>query len=128
LDAPGSANIAAVPGTMTLLDVRLYRIRPGRRDEFHTLVRDETIPLARRHGHLVVDFGPSWHDEETYYLIRAFPDDQARRLALDDLYGSEEWLLDYDRRVMAFIESYQTAVIPTTSDVVDALVAAAESF
>jgi hypothetical protein len=113
---------------MTLLDVRLYRIRPGRRDEFHTLVRDETIPLARRHGHLVVDSGPSWHDEETYYLIRAFPDDQARRLALDDLYGSEEWLLDYDRRVMAFIESYQTAVIPTTSDVVDALVAAAESF
>jgi len=110
-----------------LLDVRLYRIRPGMRDEFHDMVRDETIPLARRHGHLVVDFGPSAHDDETYYLIRAFPDDETRRRALDDLYGSEEWLRDYDNRVMEYIVSYQTAVIPSTSEVVDELVAAARS-
>lgn len=59
-----------------LLDVRLYQLRAGRRDEFHLLVRDETVPLARRYGHVVVDFGPSSHDDETYYLIRAFPSDQ----------------------------------------------------
>jgi hypothetical protein len=110
-----------------LLDVRLYRIRPGMRDEFHDLARDETIPLARRHGHVVVDFGPSSHDEETYYLIRAFPDDATRRRALEDLYGSDEWLRDYDERVMGYIEYYQTAVIPSTSDVVEGLVAAAQS-
>jgi hypothetical protein len=110
-----------------LLDVRLYRIRPGMRDEFHDLARDETIPLARRHGHVVVDFGPSSHDEETYYLIRAFPDDATRRRALEDLYGSDEWLRDYAERVIGYIESYQTAVIPSTSDVVEGLVAAAQS-
>lgn len=110
-----------------LLDVRLYRIRAGLRDQFHELVRDETIPLARRHGHVVVDFGAASHDEETYYLIRAFPDHEARRLALNDLYGSEEWLRDYDQRVMDFIDSYQTAVVPTSADAVDALEAAGQS-
>jgi hypothetical protein len=109
-----------------VLDVRLYRIRSGRRQEFHTLVHDQTIPLARSHGHLVVDFGPSAHDEDTYYLIRAFPGDEARRAALDDLYGSEEWLRNYDERVMGFIESYQTAVFPTSPEAVDRLLEASQ--
>lgn len=107
-----------------LLDVRLYQLRAGRRDEFHLLVRDETVPLARRYGHVVVDFGPSSHDDETYYLIRAFPSDQNRRQALEDLYGSEEWLRQYGERVMAFIESHQTAVIQTSSEAVDRLIEA----
>lgn len=95
-----------------------------RGDQMTDLARDETIPLARRHGHLVVDFGPSSHDEDTYYLIRAFTTDEDRRHALEDLYRSEEWLRDHDARVMAFIESYQTAVFPTSTESVDLLIEA----
>jgi hypothetical protein len=110
-----------------LLDVRVYRIRDGRRDEFHALARDETIPMARRHGHVVVGFGPSIHDQDSYYLIRAFVDEEERRHSLSSLYESEEWLSDYDQRVMGLIDSYQTAVFTAPSDAVDALMAAARS-
>lgn len=104
-----------------MLDVRLYRIKPGRRGEFHALARDETLPLARSHGHQVVVYGPSTHDEDAYYLIRAFSDDEQRHAALADLYESEEWLRDYDERVMSLIESYQTAVFPTSAEAVEVL-------
>ena len=88
------------------------------------LVREETIPLARRYGHVVVAFGPSTHDEDSYYLIRSFTTDEERRRAVDGLHGSEEWLRDYDQRVMSFIESYQTAVFATSAEAVRQLIEA----
>lgn len=94
-----------------ILDVRVYRIRAGKRDEFHALARDETIPMARRFGQEVVDFGPSTHDADSYYLIRAFPSIDERTEALARFYESEEWRTKYDARVMRLIESYQTAVL-----------------
>jgi hypothetical protein len=83
--------------------------------------------MARRHGHVVVGFGPSIHDQDSYYLIRAFVDEEERRHSLSSLYESEEWLSDYDQRVMGLIDSYQTAVFTAPSDAVDALMAAARS-
>jgi hypothetical protein len=100
-----------------ILDVRIYKIRAGKRDEFHALVRDETIPMARRCGQNVVDFGPSAHDEDSYYLIRAFASLDERAETLARFYESVEWRSPYDARVMAFIESYQTAVISTSDEV-----------
>ena len=98
-----------------ILDVRIYKLHPGTRDEFDALVRDETIPMAKRYGHTVVDFGPSTHDDDTYYLIRAFTSAEDREHVIAALYGSEEWLRDYDPQVMGFIDSYQTAVIPVSA-------------
>ncbi len=80
--------------------------------------------MARRHGHNVVGFGPSLHDEDSYYLIRAFVDEEERRRSLASLYESEEWLQNYDERVMGLIDSYQTAVITAPSEAVDRLIGA----
>lgn len=104
-----------------LLDVRIYKLHPGRRDDFHVLVRDETVPFALRDGQQIVDFGPSAHDDDTYYLMRAFASAEHRARTLASFYGSEEWQTKYDARVMAFIESYQVAVIPTSAEAIDRL-------
>jgi hypothetical protein len=116
------ASIAVKPpqlgaGAM-LLDVRLYKLHAGKRDEFDALVRHETIPMARRYGQRIVDFGPSAHDADTYYLIRAFTSAEDRARTLASFYGSEEWRRKYDDRVMALIDSYQTAVFATSPDAV----------
>ncbi len=110
-----------------LLDVRIYKLHPGRRDDFHVLVRDETVPLAVRDGQQVVAFGPSAHDDDSYYLMRAFTSAEHRARTLADFYGSEEWRTKYDARVMAFIESYQVAVIPASAEAIDQLGAASRS-
>jgi len=52
-----------------VLDVRIYRVQPGKATEFDTLVRNETVPLARKFGHQVVGFGPSVEDGDVYYLV-----------------------------------------------------------
>jgi hypothetical protein len=103
-----------------LLDVRIYRIQPGKATEFDKLVRNETVPLARSFGHLVVAFGPSVEDSDIYYLIRSFPTREDRKAGLERLYTSAEWLDRYDTRVSELLVSYETVVLPVTASVVAA--------
>ena len=43
----------------SLIEIRSYNLKPGTREEFHRLVREEAMPLLERWGMDVVAFGPS---------------------------------------------------------------------
>jgi hypothetical protein len=103
-----------------LLDVRIYRIQPGKWAEFDELVREETVPLARSFGHSVVAFGPSVEDSDVYYLIRSFPTREDRKVGLTRLYTSTEWLDLYDTRVNELLVSFETVVLPVADRVLTA--------
>jgi len=105
---------------LMLLDVRIYRIQPGKGAEFDELVREETVPLARSFGHMVVAYGPSVEDSDVYYLIRSFPSREDRKVSLERLYTSAEWLDRYDTRVSELLVSYETVVLPVAGTVVTA--------
>jgi hypothetical protein len=94
-----------------VLDVRTYRIVPGRREEFDRLFREHSLPLLERHGIRVVAAGPSLVDEDGYTLVRSFDSLEQRREQLDGFYGSAEWLERYDEPVTALIEAYQVVVV-----------------
>ena len=74
-----------------LVEIRSYNLKPGSRDEFHRLVCQESLPLMKRWGVDVVAFGPSSHDNISYYLIRAYESLEHRQSSQDAFYGSDEW-------------------------------------
>lgn len=96
------------------LEIRSYKLRPGTRERFDTLFRTGALPMLRRHGITVVDFGPSLHDADGYYLMRAYPSLEHRTKVLDAFYGSKEWMENYDADIMAMIDTYTTVVRPAT--------------
>ena len=53
------------------VEIRSYNLKPGTRAEFHRVASAE-IPMLKRWGVDVVTFGPSPHDSDIYYLIRAY--------------------------------------------------------
>jgi len=106
---------------MSVLDIRTYRTVPGGRQEFVRIMAEEAVPMLRRHGIEVVAFGSSLQDDEHALLIRFFGSLKERKVQLERFYGSDEWLKNFDDRVMALIESYHTVVIPTSRDVETAL-------
>lgn len=59
----------------------------------------------------VISFGPSLHDKDSYFLMRAFENIEQRQRAEDAFYGSEEWIKGPRDRVLADIVSYTTIVI-----------------
>ena len=99
------------------VEFRLYKLKPGTRDQFHSIA-NEAVEMLGRHRITVVGHGPSAHDADSYYLMRAYPSLAAREKSLEGFYGSEEWAKRFNDRVMGLIESYNTVVLETSDPAV----------
>jgi catechol 2,3-dioxygenase-like lactoylglutathione lyase family enzyme/ketosteroid isomerase-like protein len=94
-----------------IVEVRSYKLKPGARDGFHERFLRESLPLLERFHVDVVAFGPSLHDPDSYYLMRAFPSLEERERSEDAFYGSDEWTKGPREATLADIESYSTSVV-----------------
>jgi hypothetical protein len=103
------------------VEIRSYNLRPGARDEFHRLAAGEAIPMLERWGVDVVAFGPSPHDDVSYYLIRAYDSLEHRQASQDAYYGSDEWKEGPRAAILALIESHTSIVLELDETAVDAL-------
>jgi hypothetical protein len=108
---------APVTGTR-LLELRVFKLHPGTREEFDRVSREDTVPLMRKIGITVVAFGPSLYDEDSSYLLRAFDDEQQRVELGGSLYELPEWE-QYDEPVMKMIADYHTVVFPMSAEAIE---------
>lgn len=93
------------------VEIRSYNLKPGTRSDFHRLMTEESLPLLKARNMDAVAWGPSLHDSDSYYLMRAFPGLEERERSEDAFYGSPEWREGPREAVLALIESYTTVVI-----------------
>ena len=61
-----------------IVEIRALDLKTGARASFHRLYVEQALPLLRRWKMDVVAYGPSPHDENSYYVIRRF-DNLAQR-------------------------------------------------
>ena len=106
---------------MKWVELRSYNIKPGKRDEFHRLVSEKSLPLLKRWNVDVVAFGPSPHDDTSYYLIRAYENLAERQTSQDAFYGSQDWRNGPREAIVTLIESDTSVVLELEPSVVDAL-------
>jgi ketosteroid isomerase-like protein len=102
---------ASLARQMRTVEIRSYNLKPGTRDRFHQLFLKEALPMLKRWKVDVVSYGPSLHDQDSYFLMRAFEGVEQRQKSEDAFYGSDEWLKGPRERVLADIDSYTTIVI-----------------
>jgi hypothetical protein len=93
------------------VEVRSYNLKAGTRDRFHERVLSEALPLLERYRMDVVAHGPSLHDRDSYFLIRAFSSLEDRQRGEDAFYGSDDWKSGPREAILADIESYTTVVV-----------------
>ena len=94
-----------------LVEIRSYTLKPGTREEFHRLFLEEAYPMLQRWNVDVVAYGPSLHDENSYYLMRRFDSLAHREQSEDSFYGSAEWRQGPREAILACIESYAEVVL-----------------
>jgi len=111
LPGPAPPSQPAKRPVTRIVEIRSYNLLPGTRARFHELVEREGLPLLRRWKIDVVAYGPSLHDEDSYYLIRSFASLEERQRTEDAFYGSEEWRQGPREAVLAAISSYTTVVV-----------------
>lgn len=93
------------------LEIRSYTLKPGTRDEFQRLFLEEAYPMLKRWNVDVVDYGPSLHDENSYYLMRRFDSLAHREQSEEAFYGSDEWRQGPREAIIALIETYTEFVL-----------------
>jgi len=103
------------------VEVRSYNLKRGHRDEFHRLVVEKSLPLLRKWAVDVVDFGPSPHDEDSYYLIRAYGSLAERASSHEAFYASPEWREGPRAAIVALIENDTSIVLELDAAAVDLL-------
>ena len=59
----------------------------------------------------VVAYGPSLHDEDSYYLMRRFDSLAHREESEDAFYNSDEWRKGPREAIVSLIENYTEVVI-----------------
>jgi hypothetical protein len=94
-----------------LVEIRSYTLKPGTRNEFHRLFLEAALPLLQRWNVDVVAYGPSLHDENSYYLMRRFDSLAHRARSEDSFYGSDEWRQGPRAAILACIETYTEFVL-----------------
>ena len=93
------------------IEIRSYTLKPGTRDQFHRLFLGQAFPMLKRWNVDVVAYGPSLHDQTSYYLMRSYDNLVQREESENAFYGSDEWKQGPREAIVALIENYTEIVL-----------------
>jgi NIPSNAP len=104
-----------------LVEIRSYKLKPGTMEAFHAAVVASAVPMLRRWGTDVVAFGPSVHEADCYFLVRAYADLADLSSRQDAFYGSSEWRDGPRHSIVSRIESYLSTVLRLSPESIEDL-------
>lgn len=93
-----------------LVEIRSYKLKPGEAAAFHDAVVHTVMPMLRSVMD-VVAFGPSAHEPDTYFLVRAYADLTDLEAQQAAFYGSGAWRQGPREAIVSRIESYLNTVL-----------------
>lgn len=77
---------------MSVIELRIYTIHEGKRDEFVKLYDEVLLPAQRKYGLDVLGQFTSLDDDNTFVWLRRYDSQEERKRKWDEFYGSDLWL------------------------------------
>jgi hypothetical protein len=96
-----------------IVEVRKYRIKPGRREEFLRFFECESVPALEAHGMRVLGPLVDVENPNAFVWLRAFPSLEAREAMRDAFYGGDVWKNRLEEIAMPMLESYDVILTET---------------
>ena len=100
------------------VEILLYTLKSGTGDEFHSIMKDVSVPLHVDNGIDVVWHGPSLHSPDGYVLIRAFSSMASLRSTQDIFYNSADWRAGPRKAIVSRIEQSLKGIVEMTEDAI----------
>ncbi|HKY44492.1 MAG TPA: NIPSNAP family protein [Pyrinomonadaceae bacterium] len=89
-----------------IVEVRSYRIKPGKRDEFIKVFETRAVPALREYGMKVVGPMLDVENPNKFVFLRSFPSLEERDRMKDAFYSSEIWKNELEPFAMPLLDSY----------------------
>jgi hypothetical protein len=98
-----------------IVEVRTYRIKPGRRDEFIEFFETRAVPALRAHGMKIVGPLLDLENSDTFVFLRGFPSLDERDRMKNAFYDGELWKGELEAIAMPMLESYVVVLAETSA-------------
>jgi hypothetical protein len=95
-----------------VIEILTLDVKPGRRDEFHQVYETRSLPLLKKWKFKLIAYGPSLHDANSFYVIRAFKSLEDREKSEDAFYSSDDWRQGPRKAIMGLVDHFAYAVVP----------------
>jgi hypothetical protein len=76
-DAESNMLEACAPVPFMIIDMRTYKIKPGKRSEFLNIFDAKSVPAHQKIGMEILGLFLSVEDDDTFIWMRAFPDQRS---------------------------------------------------
>ncbi len=96
---------------MAFFELRQYRMRPGQRDAWVTLMEEEIVPFQTSKGMVICAMFCGEEDKDLYVWIRRFESESERERLYEAVYQTDVWKNDIGPRVGELIDREQIKVI-----------------
>jgi hypothetical protein len=103
--------MASPAASEKVIEILILDIRPGRRDEFHRVYETQSLPVLKKWNFNLVAYGPSLHDANSYYVLRAFKSLQDRQESEDAFYSSNDWKQGPRDTILELVDHFAYAVV-----------------
>jgi hypothetical protein len=100
-----------------IIEMRTYRIKPGKRAEFLEIFRTKSLPAHREIGMTIAGPFLSVEDPDTFFFMRGFPDLESREPMKAKFYDGELWKGELESALMPMIERYDVVVVEAPPEV-----------
>ena len=97
-----------------IVEVRSYRIKPGRREEFIKFFETRSIPALRSHGMKILGPLLDLENPNKFVWLRSFPSLDERDQMRDAFYEGELWKNELEAIAMPMLESYDVILCETS--------------
>lgn len=94
-----------------IVEMRTYRIKPGKRAEFLAIFRSRLMPAHARIGMKISGPFLSVEDPNTFFFMRGFPDLASREPMKAEFYEGELWKNELENVLLPMIEKYDVVVV-----------------
>lgn len=94
-----------------IIEMRTYKTKPGYRLQFLETFRSRSIPAHADIGMKILGPFLSVEDGDTFFFMRAFPDQASREPMKAKFYEGELWKSELEGILMPMLESFQVTVV-----------------
>ena len=94
-----------------IVEMRTYKIKPGKRAEFLEIFRTRSTPAHAHIGMKILGPFLSVEDPDTFFFMRGFPDLESREPMKAQFYEGKLWKEELENVLMPMIEKYEAVVV-----------------
>jgi hypothetical protein len=101
-----------------IIEMRTYKLKPGKRDEFLAIFHSKSVPAHAEIGMKILGPWLSIDDPNTFFFMRGFPDLESREPMKAKFYEGELWKQELEQLLMPMIEVYDVVLVDDTEELI----------